>query len=63
MGYSNFGVPRNILVSSYKQIVDLANEGKLQVAIKRFGYMDVKTAWQTAVSGEAKVVIEMERAQ
>jgi hypothetical protein len=35
----------------------------LQVAIKRFGYMDVKTAWQTAVSGEAKVVIEMERAQ
>jgi len=61
MGYSNFGVPRNILVSNYKQIVELANEGKLQVAIKRFGYMDIETAWQSAVNGDAKVVIEMEK--
>lgn len=61
LGYSNFGVPRDVLVNTYKEIISLANAGKLLVPISKFSLADVATAWSTAVNGEAKVVIEVDK--
>jgi len=59
LGYSNFGVPRDVFVSAYRELVNLANSGAIALPISRFQLSDIDEAWRTAVSGSTKVVVQI----
>ncbi len=59
LGYSNFGVPRDVLVSAYRELVNLANSGLIALPISRFQLSDIDEAWRTAMSGSTKVVVQI----
>jgi NADPH2:quinone reductase len=58
LGFSNFGVPRDVLVAAYRRMVDMAASGALVLSVSRYPLGFVADAWRTATTGEAKVVIE-----
>ena len=58
LGFSNFGVPRDVLVGAYRRMVDMAGSGSLVLSVERFPLGRVADAWRTATTGGAKVVIE-----
>ncbi|MBU6201609.1 MAG: zinc-binding alcohol dehydrogenase family protein [Acidobacteria bacterium] len=58
LGFSNFGVPRDVLVAAYRQMVGLAASGALVLSVSRYPIGRVAEAWRAATAGEAKVVIE-----
>ncbi len=51
LGYSNFAVPREVLVDAYLALLGHAVAGRLQVDLERFGLDDIAHAWQRQVSG------------
>lgn len=59
LGYSNFGVPRDVLVSAYRELVSLANNGLISLPISRFKLSDINEAWRAAMSGSTKVVVQI----
>lgn len=59
LGYSNFGVPRDVLVSAYRELVNLANNDVISLPISRFPLSDIDEAWRAAMSGSTKVVVEI----
>lgn len=58
LGYSNFGVPRDVLVSAYQELVNLANSGVISLPISRFPLSNIDEAWRAAMSGSTKVVVQ-----
>jgi NADPH2:quinone reductase len=60
LGYSNFGVPRQAFVDGYRELVDLANAGRVTLPIERFALSDVAAAWDAAANGRSKAVVTMQ---
>ena len=58
LGFSNFGVPRDVLITAYEHMVVMASSGALILAVERFPFERAAHAWRRAATGEAKVVIE-----
>lgn len=57
VGYTNFGVPRDVIVESYLQMVQLAIDGDLTVAVERISLDDAGHAWAGLVRGDGKYVL------
>jgi NADPH2:quinone reductase len=57
LGYSNFGLPRAAFADGYRELVELANDGRVTMSVERFALADVATAWDATVSGRAKAVV------
>jgi NADPH2:quinone reductase len=57
MGYSNFGVPRDVMVEAYNTMVDLAGKGELALAVRTTSLADVADAWTGVAESTAKYVL------
>jgi NADPH:quinone reductase len=57
LGYSNFGLARPTFVDGYRQLVDLANDGRITIDVERFPLSDVGAAWDATVGGRGKAVV------
>jgi NADPH:quinone reductase len=57
LGYSNFGLSRDRLAASYRELVELANEGRITIDVERHPLADIAKAWDATASGRAKAVV------
>lgn len=57
MGYSNFGVPRDVSRAAYLEMIDLAASGGLPVEVERVPIEEVAGAWQGLTAGGTKYVL------
>jgi NADPH:quinone reductase-like Zn-dependent oxidoreductase len=57
LGYSNFGVPRDVVVSAYREMLELATSGALRVDVDRVPLEQVAGAWAAVRDGGGKQVI------
>ncbi len=57
MGYSNFGVPRDIFVDAYQTMVQRSIDGSLVVDVVRVPLDDVARAWAGLQGGSVKHVV------
>lgn len=56
-GYSNFGVPRDVVVATYLEMVNLATAGDLILPVVATPLSDVASAWGGVASGNGKQVL------
>ena len=56
-GYSNFGIPRDELVSAYRTMVDLATAGDLTLPVVTTPLSDIASAWAGVAAGSGKQVL------
>ena len=56
-GYSNFGIPRDELVSAYRTMVDLATAGDLTLPVVTSRLSDIASAWAGVAAGSGKQVV------
>ena len=56
-GYSNFGIPRDELVSAYRTMVDLATAGDLTLPVVTTRLSDIASAWAGVAAGSGKQVV------
>jgi len=56
-GYSNFGVPRDVVVATYLEMVDLATAGDLLLPVVETPISGVASAWGGVASGSGKQVL------
>ena len=56
-GYSNFGVPRDVVVATYLEMVDLATAGDLLLPVIETPISGVASAWGGVASGNGKQVL------
>lgn len=59
LGYSNFGVPRPLLVEAYLELLRLTAIGTIAVPIEVHLLDDVVAAWQATAAGTSKVVLRV----
>ena len=57
LGYSNFGVPRDVQVEAYLTMVDHAISGALTLEVVTTPLEDVADAWQGLKAGSVKQVV------
>lgn len=58
MGYSNFAVPRDVLVSGYRRLLDEARSGAINLPITSVPLSRAATAWAGLRSGGGKYVLQ-----
>ena len=56
-GYSNFGIPRDELVSAYRTMVDLTTAGDLTLPVVTTRLSDIASAWAGVAAGSGKQVV------
>jgi NADPH:quinone reductase-like Zn-dependent oxidoreductase len=56
-GYSNFGIPRDEVVSAYLTMVDLATAGDLTLPVVTTPLSDAASAWAAVAAGGGKQVL------
>jgi NADPH2:quinone reductase len=60
LGYSNFGIPRDVLEREYLRLLDHARAGELEVEVATFPFDRVAEAWERQAEGAgAKVVVTL----
>ena len=57
MGYSNFAVPRDVVVEAYRKMVDLANAGGLVLPVRALRLAEAADAWAGVAESTAKYVL------
>ncbi len=57
LGYSNFVVPRDVLVAAYLTMVDLAGAGDLRHDVHRVPFAEAGAAWDGLARGDGKYVL------
>jgi NADPH:quinone reductase len=60
LGYSNFGIPREVMNREYLRLLEHARAGELEVEVATFGLDRVAEAWERQAEGAgAKVVVTL----
>ena len=60
LGYSNFGIPRDVLNREYLRLLEHARAGEIEVEIATFPFDRLAEAWQRQAEGAgAKVVVTL----
>jgi len=59
LGYSNFGVPREVADAAHLELVRRSMDGTVDLPIERFPLEQIGAAWARAAEGAAKVVVDI----
>lgn len=58
LGYSNFGTPRDVVTKAYRELVERAVAGEIQLPFEEIPLQDVATAWKRQADGtDTKLVL------
>jgi NADPH2:quinone reductase len=57
LGYSNFGVPHDVMAAEYRRLVEYAREGEVRLDLERVPLDDVAEAWRRQSEGANRKLV------